>query len=238
MMSACHVWGFFCCNGFSFSRGQLHPNSILSPSMHLMYTMDEAGNRVYTLKVRQSKYPVLQPVHDHYLETHRWGQNHKVCTPWYYSSLPPLTSVNGLGCKLASLPTTSFRVIALRSKRDTMSCWHSCPPNPSNARCSAIFNWMHAIKGREVTGSDFHAEDGWDTMVGQVKSIVTLRGNWFLYRAIEFRHRNTPSTFFLSPGDHQLWRYHFSVPCRCEECSNHQDLGTRHEFFELFFDNK
>ena len=50
--------------------------------MHLMYTLDEDGNRVYTLKVCLSSEVVIVFNADGLLENDRQWQDYQVCTSW------------------------------------------------------------------------------------------------------------------------------------------------------------
>ena len=70
----------------------LHSSVRSSPTMHLMYTLNENGDRVYTLKVpAKSPFFCLDP-HRFALESDDDRQGDKICAPRSAQSTPPFAS--------------------------------------------------------------------------------------------------------------------------------------------------
>ena len=110
--------------------------------MHLMYTLNENGERIYTLKVTRTAPFSFLSSHRLAPESNYNGQNDKVCTSRSAPSSPfPYRRTQGQSIRVpdsqpGSLQMTSFLVTGLRLRRGTAS---SSPNNPQSLGSSSHY---------------------------------------------------------------------------------------------------
>jgi len=99
--------------------------------MHLMYTLDEGGNRVYTLKVCSISIDFKNLIPKSITEINRRWQNHKVCSSRYnISESVWLVELTRSGCLARFSPDDKFSRHRVTIKKRFGVLMTQAPPAP------------------------------------------------------------------------------------------------------------